>query len=184
MSSIKKLKNSGNSKVTQYIFKKTMQATRMGTAGMDFINYARDFITELTLPRSIPGIIIIPYLTPMNKNGPIIVIEDDADDREMLRVAFNDLNYANEVCYFETGKKALAHLQNESIYPFLIISDVNLPELNGFELRKMVHTNEGLSAKCIPYVFFSTAVDKQAVIRRLYHVCARAFSKNRIHTGS
>jgi DNA-binding NtrC family response regulator len=99
----------------------------------------------------------------MNKNGPIIVIEDDEDDREMLRVAFNDLNYANEVCYFETGKKALAHLQDDKIYPFLILSDVNLPELNGFQLRKMVHTNEGLSAKCIPYVFFSTAVDKQAV---------------------
>ena len=99
----------------------------------------------------------------MNKKGPIIVIEDDRDDREMLQVAFKDLNYPNQVCYFETGKKALAYLQDDTIYPFLIISDINLPELNGFELRKMVHTNEGLAAKCIPYVFFSTGVDKKAV---------------------
>ena len=27
----------------------------------------------------------------------------------------------------------------------------------------MVHTNEGLSEKCIPYLFFSTSVDKKAV---------------------
>ncbi|MBV9988252.1 MAG: response regulator [Chitinophagaceae bacterium] len=99
----------------------------------------------------------------MNKKGPIIVIEDDQDDRLMLEQAFNDLGYPNEVRYFETGKKALVYLQDESIYPFIIISDVNLPELNGFELRKMVHTNEGLSAKCIPYIFFSTAVDRKAV---------------------
>ena len=27
----------------------------------------------------------------------------------------------------------------------------------------MVHTNEGLREKCIPYLFFSTSVDKKAV---------------------
>ena len=27
----------------------------------------------------------------------------------------------------------------------------------------MVHTNEGLSEKCIPYLFFSTSVNKKAV---------------------
>ncbi len=27
----------------------------------------------------------------------------------------------------------------------------------------MIHTNEGLSIKCIPYLFFSTSVDKKAV---------------------
>lgn len=99
----------------------------------------------------------------MNKKGPIIVIEDDADDRSLLELVFKDLNYANEIAFFEDGTKALEYLKDENIYPFIILSDINLPKLNGFELRKMVHTNEGLSAKCIPYLFFSTAVDKKAV---------------------
>ena len=99
----------------------------------------------------------------MNKKGPIIVIEDDADDRELLAMIFKELNYPNEVAFFKDGIDALEHLKDESIYPFVILSDINLPKLNGFELRKMVHTNEGLSAKCIPYLFFSTSADKKTV---------------------
>lgn len=99
----------------------------------------------------------------MNKNGPIIVIEDDADDRDLLGMIFKELNYPNEISFFNDGVSALEYLQDDHIYPFLILSDINLPKLNGFELRKMVHTNEGLSTKCIPYLFFSTSVDKKAV---------------------
>ena len=99
----------------------------------------------------------------MNKKGPIVIIEDDADDRALLKAAFDELKFDNEVVFCNDGVHALAYLQDESIYPFLILSDVNLPKLNGFELRKTVHTNEALVAKCIPYLFFSTTVDKQAV---------------------
>lgn len=99
----------------------------------------------------------------MNKQGPIIIIEDDADDRMILSQVLQELSYPNEVAFFEDGVSALEYLQDDNVYPFLIISDVNLPKLNGFELRKMVHTNAGLSEKCIPYLFFSTSVDRAAV---------------------
>lgn len=99
----------------------------------------------------------------MNKKGPIIVIEDDEDDRKMLADIFEELAYENEIVFFADGEKALHYLQDENIYPFIILSDINLPRLDGFELRKMVHTNKGLSAKCIPYLFFSTSVERQAV---------------------
>lgn len=99
----------------------------------------------------------------MNKKGPIIVIEDDEDDRDLLALVFKDLNYPNEIIFFEEGVAALNYLADDKIYPFLILSDINLPKLNGFELRKMVHTNEGLSSKCIPYLFFSTTVNEKAV---------------------
>ncbi len=39
----------------------------------------------------------------MNKNGPIIVIEDDEDDQEDLRLVFEKLNYPNEVIFFSDG---------------------------------------------------------------------------------
>jgi CheY-like chemotaxis protein len=99
----------------------------------------------------------------MNKKGPIIVIEDDEDDRVLLEGVFKQLEFQNEVVYFPDGEKALEYLKDDKVYPFIILSDINLPKLNGFELRKMVHTNEGLSEKCIPYLFFSTHVNKKAV---------------------
>lgn len=99
----------------------------------------------------------------MNKNGPIIVIEDDQDDRDLLLLVFKELDYSNEIVFFEDGAAALSYIKNDGVFPFLILSDINLPKLDGFELRKMVHTNEGLSSKCIPYLFFSTSVEKKAV---------------------
>ena len=99
----------------------------------------------------------------MNKNGPIIIIEDDADDQEMLVEIFAKLGYVNEIIYFFDGEEALEFLNRTDIQPFLILSDINMPKVNGFELRNRVFTNEQLKNKCIPYLFFTTGANKQAV---------------------
>ena len=100
----------------------------------------------------------------MNKNGPIIVIEDDMDDQEVLAEIFRKLGYRNEVCYFADGNKALEYIDNTDVQPFLILSDINMPKIGGFELRNKVFTNAALHTKCIPYLFFTTSATKTAVI--------------------
>lgn len=99
----------------------------------------------------------------MNKQGPIVVIEDDQDDQMMLKEVFKILKTENEVLFFCDGVKALAFLKEPNVYPFLILSDINMPKLDGFDLKRMVHTNDELSIKCIPYLFFTTAVNEKAV---------------------
>lgn len=100
----------------------------------------------------------------VNKNGPIIIIEDDADDQDLLREIFQDLNYQNKVVFFEDGQEALDYINESADPPFLILSDVNMPKLNGFELREKLKLDVRLSNKCIPYLFFSTALNQQSVI--------------------
>lgn len=100
----------------------------------------------------------------MNKNGPVIVIEDDVDDQEFLKIVFDKLNYTNEIVYFFDGQQALDYLNRTEIVPFLILSDINMPKLNGFELRQKLKTDAALQIKCIPYLFFSTALDQKTVI--------------------
>jgi CheY-like chemotaxis protein len=100
----------------------------------------------------------------MNKNGPIIVIEDDSDDQEILVEIFKSLDYKNSIIYFSDGDEALKYLIDTKIKPFLILSDINMPKLNGFELRQKVHTNESLNLKCIPYLFFTTTSTQKAVV--------------------
>lgn len=99
----------------------------------------------------------------MNKNGEIIIIEDDVDDQEMFADIFQNINISNKVLFFSNGEDALEYLQRPGIEPFLILSDINLPRLNGFELRERVFTNKELSKKCIPYIFFTTSASKEAV---------------------
>lgn len=110
----------------------------------------------------------------MNKEGPIIVLEDDKDDQLILAEAFSELDFPNEIVFFSDGIAALAYLKADNIYPFLILSDVNMPRLSGFELKKKVHTNEDLSQKCIPYLFFTTSADKRAVCQA-YTMSAQGF---------
>jgi len=100
----------------------------------------------------------------MNKNGPIIVIEDDVDDQQILVEIFNDLGYVNKIVYFSDGNEALAFLNKTDVQPFLILSDINMPRINGFELRSKVFTNEQLQTKCIPYLFFTTGANKKSVV--------------------
>ena len=100
----------------------------------------------------------------LNKNGPVIIIEDDPDDQEFLIEIFQKLNYQNKILFFFDGQQALEYINATHDLPFLILSDINLPKLNGFELREKLRTDEKLSNKCIPYLFFSTAVNQKSVI--------------------
>ena len=100
----------------------------------------------------------------MNKRGPIIVIEDDVDDQEILLSIFQKLDYHNEIIFYKDGNEALEYLNRTDVQPFLILSDINMPRIDGFELRNKVFTNEQLQTKCIPYLFFTTSATKKAVI--------------------
>ncbi|GAB3962200.1 hypothetical protein GCM10028805_62760 [Spirosoma harenae] len=100
----------------------------------------------------------------MNKEGPIVIIEDDEDDQLLLELVFQKLDFPNQVIFFGDGESALAYLDQTDEVPFLILSDINLPKLNGFALREKLHNDARLKLKCIPYLFFSTAMDQQAVI--------------------
>jgi CheY-like chemotaxis protein len=110
----------------------------------------------------------------MIKTGPIIVIEDDSDDRELLDETFKKLNYPNQVIFFKDGLKALDFIEKTETKPFLILSDVNMPVINGFELKKMVQANVLLNVRCIPYLFFTTGSNKQAV-QDAYAMSAQGF---------
>ena len=92
------------------------------------------------------------------------MIEDDIDDQDILNEVFKELNYPNPVLFFDNGEVALEHLTKTNIQPFLILSDINLPKLDGFKLRDKIHNNEQLKLKCIPYLFFTTSVDQKSVI--------------------
>jgi len=100
----------------------------------------------------------------MNKKGPIIIIEDDLDDQELLTDVFKELDFKNEIIFFGDGEQALDFLINTAIEPFIIFSDINMPKLNGVELREKVHNNEDLRIKSIPYLFFTTTAEQKHVI--------------------
>jgi CheY-like chemotaxis protein len=92
------------------------------------------------------------------------VIEDDLEDQELLTEVFQNLGYLNKLLFFNDGVVALEFLNASDVIPFLILSDVNMPKLDGFALRDKIKIDQKLHLRCIPYLFFSTAVSQTAVI--------------------
>ena len=101
----------------------------------------------------------------MNRNGPIIIMEDDEDDQIMLKEVFEKLKYPNALHFFPDGFEALEFLNSSNVIPFLILSDINLPKLDGFALRDRIKMDAKMQLRCIPYLFFSTALNQDAVIQ-------------------
>lgn len=99
----------------------------------------------------------------MKRMGPIIIIEDDRDDQELLAETFSILDYPNPVIFFTNGNEALEYLLETHTPPVLIISDINMPKISGFEIREKINRNSNLQKLQIPYVFFTTSAQKATV---------------------
>jgi CheY-like chemotaxis protein len=99
----------------------------------------------------------------MSKSGPIIVIDDDLEDHVILDEIFRNLNYPNKIIFFSDGDSAVDFLKSTEDSPFLIISDINMPGMNGFDIRSKICSIEKISSQGIPYLFLTTSVDKKAV---------------------
>jgi CheY-like chemotaxis protein len=101
----------------------------------------------------------------MNKTGSIVIIDDDVDDHEVLQEIFKELDLPNEIKYFESIQSALQYLALDDTDPFIIISDLHLHEVNGFQLRERIANNEEISRKCIPLVFVTTGTTKENIAK-------------------
>ena len=99
----------------------------------------------------------------MNKNGPIIVIEDDIDDQQLMQDMVSELSLGNELMIFSSAELALTYLRTTEVKPFLILSDINMPGLNGFQMRELIMEEPQLKVKCIPFVFCTTGATAEVV---------------------
>ncbi len=101
----------------------------------------------------------------MKINAEIIVIEDDEDDRLFLKDIFESLSYPNKIVYFEDSTLVMDYLLDENVKPFMILSDINMPKLDGYELRESILSREETKEKCVPYIFLSTSKNPKNVIK-------------------
>lgn len=93
----------------------------------------------------------------------IIIIEDDTDDQEIMKLTLSDLYVESEVIFFNEGQSALDYLSDASIIPLIIFSDINMPGMNGFQLRDKIHADPDLRMKCTPYIFLTTGGESKHI---------------------
>ena len=112
----------------------------------------------------------------MSVKGPIISIEDDADDQFLIRSVVEELNIPNKLLFFGNGLEALLFLETTKEQPFVILCDINMPVMNGLELRERIENNDYLKKKSIPFIFLTTA-DNPRIIDTAYSATIQGFFK-------
>ena len=100
----------------------------------------------------------------MNKNGPVVIIEDDLDDQEFLSVIFKNLNYPNKLKFFANGFQAFDFLSTTEEIPFIILSDVHMPRISGFDLKNKIKSDCESGVQCVPFLFFSTTSTESMLV--------------------
>lgn len=88
--------------------------------------------------------------------GPIVIVEDDVDDQELYEMILREMGIQNELRVFGSGKPALEYLLTTEEQPFIILSDINMPEMSGLDLKSKIQEDPFLVTKGIPFVFLST----------------------------
>ena len=112
----------------------------------------------------------------MSKKGPIILIDDDANDIDVIKAAIVENEFTNEILVFSGAKPALDYLMETDQKPFLILCDIIMHELNGLEFRKLINHNESLRKKSIPFIFLTAAVSTD-IVNEAYDLTVQGFLK-------
>jgi PAS domain S-box-containing protein len=86
--------------------------------------------------------------TDMLAGVRVLVVEDEADTRDFLRRFLTD--YGAEVITARSATEALALVQQAR--PSLLVSDIGLPDVDGYELLRRIRVNEPSGARNIPAI--------------------------------
>lgn len=101
----------------------------------------------------------------------IVIADDDEEDRELTRRALVQSRLANNLAFVEDGEELLEYLSRTGRYagalsttaPGLILLDLKMPRLDGFEALRQIKENPAL--RHIPVVVLTTSGADEDIAR-------------------
>ena len=92
-----------------------------------------------------------------------MLVDDDSVDAMTVKRALKELKVTNQLVHRVDGEQALKYLKTEgNEKPCVILLDLNMPNMNGFEFLKIVKADEAL--KKIPIIVLTTSKEEPDVV--------------------
>lgn len=81
----------------------------------------------------------------MRETRPILLVDDDSTDAILFKRAIENLKITNPVVHSTTCREGLDYLRNpDNKKPWIVITDLNTPDMSGLELLTAVKADESL----------------------------------------
>jgi two-component system chemotaxis response regulator CheY len=103
------------------------------------------------------------------KDIRILVVDDMSTERKKLSYLMKDLGYEN-IVEATDGLEGLKVLEQEGNKIGLIMSDLNMPNMNGLEFLKKIRTLDAV--KDVPFMIFSTESEREIIIEAMISGCS------------
>lgn len=110
-------------------------------------------------------------MTGKSRMVPVLMAEDDEDDRMMAERAFRENRIANPLVTVGNGADLLDYLRQKGKFadssksprPCLILLDLNMPKMDGREALKLIKGDEKLMR--IPVVIITTSKAEEDILK-------------------
>lgn len=118
----------------------------------------------------------------------VLLVEDNPDDEELTRMAFESSNLLNELVVVRDGAEALDFLfatgahaaRDSSRVPQVILLDLKLPKMSGLDVLRRIRADE--RTRTIPVVVLTSSIEEEDVIRS-YELGANAYVRKPVDFG-
>ncbi|HZS39575.1 MAG TPA: response regulator [Polyangia bacterium] len=122
------------------------------------------------------------------KNKVVLLVEDNPDDEELTKLAFEASHVMNEIIVARDGVEALDFLfvrgrhahRDPTIVPQVVLLDLKIPKVSGLEVLRQVRANPATAL--IPVVVLTSSKEDEDLIRS-YQLGANAYVRKPVDFG-
>lgn len=110
------------------------------------------------------------FINRMGRTANVLLAEDNEPDQRMVRRGFSRAKLSVNLFIVEDGEECLDYLYNRGKYhddqaypyPDLLLLDINMPKINGFEVLRQIRADD--KQRALPIVILTTSDQERDVL--------------------
>lgn len=110
----------------------------------------------------------------------VLLVEDDLDDIELTRDVLTEHHIGNPVMVVNDGAAAIDYLTTCEQLPRLVLLDLHLPKVDGFQVLK--HIRQSPRTQLLPVVILTTSTEDRDLVAS-YRLGANSYVRKPVDFG-